>query len=173
MGALRTQRRRDIGGRFPCRHWRTGSPRRMSVYDALSVSRHRSVIMLGVLVIVLRSDDIPGPGFFLGEREISRLRLDARPRWRPPSTCCCQSAPGRSSRPRPAPRGIHRTCRHRERASAAPLRTLPRSSVPVRPKPASASLAPLDRSGAEPAGALAFGHQNEHRFSHIYTPFTS
>jgi hypothetical protein len=32
----------------------------------ISVPRHRSIIMFSVLVVVLRSDDISGPGFFLG-----------------------------------------------------------------------------------------------------------
>ena len=42
------------------------------------------------------------------------LRPDAPPRWRPPSICCCRSAPGGSRRPTPAPRGSLRTGRHSE-----------------------------------------------------------
>jgi hypothetical protein len=44
---------------------------KLSVLFHCRVPGHRSVIMLGVLVVVFRRDNVAGPGFFLGKREIS------------------------------------------------------------------------------------------------------
>ena len=63
------------------------------------------------------------------DRRRRGFRPGGRPRWRSPSICCCRTAPGRSSTPRPATRGIRRSGRDRERAWDAPPRRPPRSSV--------------------------------------------
>ena len=49
--AQRTSRKRPLGG--------------------FSIRRHQPEIVFGVLVVVLRRNDVPRPGFFLGKREIS------------------------------------------------------------------------------------------------------
>jgi hypothetical protein len=41
-------------------------PIAMRLRYPVSVSRHRSIIVFGVLVVVLGPDDVPGTGFFLG-----------------------------------------------------------------------------------------------------------
>jgi hypothetical protein len=85
-GRINQRRRRFLSA---TRCWQE-SPRRagdgIGLRSSFSVPRHRSVIMFGMLVVVLRPDNIPGPGFFLGQREkslIASLRASGRVRLGP------------------------------------------------------------------------------------------
>jgi hypothetical protein len=59
IASCAAERLNETESRFADNHGRLGLCR-------LSVRRHQSEVVLGVLVVVLRADDIPRPGFLLG-----------------------------------------------------------------------------------------------------------